>query len=254
MKQTEYLDLLRYYLDRFPKSMVDEIICDYEEHFAIGLEHGKTEDEISNELGAPFYVAQEYISGDFDRIHREESRRTSVLEPDGFFAEDEEAEPYYEEPRANKTASECDDPDVLHSFFDRVRYEWNHGQKGKWIVLAIIVLVAFRVLPPLLSFVAGVISLAIALPIAMVLVPFAAGLGAIFGGASLLLQVIGGWSAGPWPFIALHPLTGLFFGLGLIGLGVLLIILSTYAVRFVRDRIMKIVYRARWEWSKRRES
>ena len=54
MKKTEYLDLLRYYLDRFPRSMVDEIIGDYEEHFSIGLENGKTEDEISSELGAPF--------------------------------------------------------------------------------------------------------------------------------------------------------------------------------------------------------
>lgn len=246
MRKTEYLDLLRYYLDRFPKSMVDDIIRDYEEHFAIGLENGKSEDEISNELGAPFYVAQEYISGDFDRIHREEQRASAVREPEGFT--DEERDTYADQ------EPEDDDRDPIHTFADRVREEWTHGQKGRLLILAGIVLLVFWILPPLLQVVLTLLTLVVMIPLGIVLLPFFGGIGSILAGGSLLVQLIAGWAGGPFGISGLHPLTSVFFGFGLIGLGILLILLSTHAIRFVRDLVMKLVYRIRWEWRKRRES
>ena len=180
MKKTEYLDLLRYYLDRFPKSMVDDIVRDYEEHFAIGLENGKTEDEISLELGAPFYVAQEYISGDFDRIHREDQRASAVREPEGFFAGDtdsdsEAGERYTTDPEHNP----------LYDFFARVQSEWNAGHKGKWILIGVLVLVALRMLPPLFSFVLALASLVLVVHLAIVAAPLAGGVASILGGMGM---------------------------------------------------------------------
>ncbi len=252
MRKTEYLDLLRYYLDRFPKSMVDDIIRDYEEHFAIGIENGKSEDEISNELGAPFYVAQEYISGDFDRIHREDTRSTGVAEPEGFF--DEAAgtgreEPSYYASEEGENESRFDFSDVIHGFIYRIREEWNAGQKGKWILLALMALFLLRMIPALLNFVLTFMTILLVIPLAMILAPFFGGIAAIVGGATLLAHMITGF-----PAIALHPVTSILFGLGFIGLGILLILLSVHVGRFLRDQYMKIIYRIRWEWSKRRES
>lgn len=257
MKKTEYLDLLRYYLDRFPRSMVDEIIGDYEEHFSIGLENGKTEDEISSELGAPFYVAQEYISGDFGRIHREEKSR-AVREPEGFFTEEvhPHAHAAYETEDAAYDSYDTYDEEEqspLHRLSDRIRAEWNGGGAGEWILLSLVIVFALGVTPSVLEFVLTLATLVVILPISIVAVPFFGGLGAIAGGVGLLLSTEGVWLQSGF-VTGLHPLTSILFGVGLIGLGMLLIIASVYAARFLKKQIMKLIYRIRWEWSKRRES
>ncbi len=61
MKKQEYLDLLRYYLRAMPKSIIEDIILDYEEHFRLGLETGKTEEKICEELGSPELIAKQFI-------------------------------------------------------------------------------------------------------------------------------------------------------------------------------------------------
>lgn len=63
MNKKEYLDLLRYYLRDLPTLVVDDIIYDYSEHFSIGMEKGKTQEEISKELGSPDVIAREYLGG-----------------------------------------------------------------------------------------------------------------------------------------------------------------------------------------------
>jgi len=64
VKKNEYLDLLRYYLSNLPKNVVDDIINDYEEHFSIGLENNKTEEEISEELGSPKFIAEQFLEAE----------------------------------------------------------------------------------------------------------------------------------------------------------------------------------------------
>lgn len=60
MNKAEFLDELRNGLKSLPKEQVDDIIYDYEEHFTIGLESGKTEEEISKSLGEAKTIAKQY--------------------------------------------------------------------------------------------------------------------------------------------------------------------------------------------------
>ncbi len=61
MTETEYLDLLRYYFRRVDDKRVEEILADYEAHFAEGAQRGLSEEEISRELGSPHDVYETYI-------------------------------------------------------------------------------------------------------------------------------------------------------------------------------------------------
>lgn len=59
MNKREYLEKLSKLLRKLPKEDRNDIISDYEEHFAIGLEKGRTEGEISKALGNPKNVAKQ---------------------------------------------------------------------------------------------------------------------------------------------------------------------------------------------------
>ncbi|WP_422484651.1 DUF1700 domain-containing protein [Gudongella sp. DL1XJH-153] len=58
----EYLKRLRSYLAELSESELREVLLDYEEHFNIGRDKGKTDDEISAELGSPKEVAESILS------------------------------------------------------------------------------------------------------------------------------------------------------------------------------------------------
>lgn len=60
MTKREFLNALNYYLSGFKKEERDEILYDYEEHFRIGMENGKTEEELIKELGNPKDIANQY--------------------------------------------------------------------------------------------------------------------------------------------------------------------------------------------------
>lgn len=59
MNKDEYLKELRKLLRKLPKEDREDIISDYEEHFTIGMEKGRTEEEISKALGNPRNVAKQ---------------------------------------------------------------------------------------------------------------------------------------------------------------------------------------------------
>ena len=59
MNKKEYLEQLSKLLRTLPKEDREDIISDYQEHFAIGLEKGRTEEEISRALGNPKNVAKQ---------------------------------------------------------------------------------------------------------------------------------------------------------------------------------------------------
>jgi uncharacterized membrane protein len=59
MNKEEYLKKINKLIKNLPKEDREDIISDYEEHFIIGLENGRNEEEISKALGDPKTVAKQ---------------------------------------------------------------------------------------------------------------------------------------------------------------------------------------------------
>ncbi len=62
MDRENYLETLATCLQGLPNDEIEDILSDYKEHFHIGLSKGKSEEEISKELGKPEDIAKNYIS------------------------------------------------------------------------------------------------------------------------------------------------------------------------------------------------
>lgn len=60
MNRDEFLKTLETSLHAFNQEEKKDILYDYEEHFRIGLQNGKTDDELINELGSPADIAKQY--------------------------------------------------------------------------------------------------------------------------------------------------------------------------------------------------
>lgn len=79
MKKQEFLDLLRHYLRYLPSIVIEDIVQDYEEHFLMGSEKGKSEEQICVELGSPRDIADDYLRNEkykvksFDEINYSKS-------------------------------------------------------------------------------------------------------------------------------------------------------------------------------------
>ncbi|MBW4827190.1 MAG: DUF1700 domain-containing protein [Clostridiaceae bacterium] len=58
MNRKEYINNLKFYLQDLPENEIEDIIYDYKEHFRVGISRGKTEEEISEELGDPRNIAK----------------------------------------------------------------------------------------------------------------------------------------------------------------------------------------------------
>ena len=52
MSKEEYISSLKVSLRGFEEDLVQEIVTDYEERFAVGVEKGKTEEQVIVELGS----------------------------------------------------------------------------------------------------------------------------------------------------------------------------------------------------------
>lgn len=60
MNRNEFMYSLRNSLSSFSPQEREDIIYDYEEHFAVALQSGKTEEEICRELGDPENIGKQY--------------------------------------------------------------------------------------------------------------------------------------------------------------------------------------------------
>ena len=60
MTKNEFLEGLRKELKLYNVAEIDEIISEYEEHFAFKVEEGFTEEEIAKKLSTPQELAKEY--------------------------------------------------------------------------------------------------------------------------------------------------------------------------------------------------
>ncbi|WP_338450169.1 DUF1700 domain-containing protein [Niallia oryzisoli] len=62
MTKNEFLAELKASLKKIPSDERQDILQDFQEHFDIGLEEGKTEEEISASLGSPQQIAKELVA------------------------------------------------------------------------------------------------------------------------------------------------------------------------------------------------
>lgn len=62
MNRYEYLAKLKDALSGIPDSTKNEIVYDFTEHFEVGLEQGKTDEEIAESLGDPKANAKQYVA------------------------------------------------------------------------------------------------------------------------------------------------------------------------------------------------
>lgn len=60
MNRQQYLSSLHAMLGSMPENEKADIIYDYEEHFRIGMEQGKSEEEIAQSLGDPRTIAKQF--------------------------------------------------------------------------------------------------------------------------------------------------------------------------------------------------
>ncbi|WP_071458854.1 HAAS signaling domain-containing protein [Bacillus massilinigeriensis] len=71
MNKEQFLKQLNASLERLPQDERQDILQDYEEYFAIGLEKGKTEQEISASLGNPKQISRELtVSYRLDQVEQ----------------------------------------------------------------------------------------------------------------------------------------------------------------------------------------
>ncbi|MBP3039494.1 RDD family protein [Bacillaceae bacterium Marseille-Q3522] len=79
MKQSEYLRELRENLEvRVSQEELSDILADYESFFAAGKEEGKTEDDISAELGSPAFLAKSLLEDHGDSGSRQTDNRITT--------------------------------------------------------------------------------------------------------------------------------------------------------------------------------
>lgn len=64
MNKEEYIQKLSKLVKNLPKEDKEDILSDYEEHFIIGMDNGRSEEEISRALGDPKNVAKQ-IKADY---------------------------------------------------------------------------------------------------------------------------------------------------------------------------------------------
>ncbi len=81
MTKNEFLDELRKELKINNITEIDDIISDYEEHFAFKLEEGRTEEEVVKKLQSPKNIAKEYLSVNKEPINKYEKgiKRLNII-------------------------------------------------------------------------------------------------------------------------------------------------------------------------------
>ena len=83
MTKNDFLNTLYQSLLYLPAKERQEILQDYEEHFAAGIEEGKAEEEICRALGDPKEIAQTYPLESCACEERRHSRGTALSDSSG---------------------------------------------------------------------------------------------------------------------------------------------------------------------------
>ena len=218
MNKREFLDLLRYYLRSYPANIINDMVADYEEHFRIGAENGKTETEIAAELGSPKDIADEFF------MHERP-------------------------PRPNPAAFN----QQTHSQGQAPNQGYPGGMPPKqnlspWLIVLIVLGIIFLA-PPILGVGMGLLGAFIGVMIALfatILALGISGLTALFGWMLPFDQVINICG------LTLHPVTSVFLGIFLLGLTILICYLTVLFFIVCIKGVKNLYLSIRWNIAKRR--
>jgi uncharacterized membrane protein len=97
MNKQQYLGALRQELKGLEPAAVEEIMADFEEHFASGLARGKSEEAITADLGSPVEIARQYVESAGDvAAYRSTAAAgpTGSAAPAGFYRRLDQAPPF----------------------------------------------------------------------------------------------------------------------------------------------------------------
>ena len=218
MNKREFLDLLRYYLRSYPANIVNDMVADYEEHFRIGLENGKTEAEIAAELGSPKDIADEFFTHE----------RPPRPNPAAF---NQQTPPPGQVPNQGYPGGAVPKPAA-----------------SPWLIVLIVLGIIFLALPALgvgMGLLGAFIGVVIAL-FATILALGVSGLAALFGWMFPFGQIINVFG------LTLHPVTSVFLGIFLLGLAILVCYLTILFFIVCIKGIKNLYLSIRWNIAKRR--
>lgn len=225
MKKREFLDLLKFYLKDMPTVMVDDIISDYEEHFQIAMENGKTQEQVCDELGSPELIAKDYINNEKGKFR----------------------------PIINEIKDKTQEEDIKN-FGEKKNYK-KTSKNIIWIVFLVLAAIIF--IPPIfgvgVALIASILGL-FAVVISIVVSIFALGLGSLaFGIAMPFADIFETYISIPDIFLMLHPITRFFLAISSISIGILTIYFGFIAIYAIYKFIKNILITINWKQSKRRQ-
>lgn len=150
MNKSEFIAAMEAQLIRLPKADRDDIINDYESHFVNGVAEGRTEEEVSAQLGDPVELAAVYLENlpegakgaPYIPVQEPEAEPQPQPQPEYRYEPQPEPQPAYTEPVYSEPAAS--EP------------ENKSGEVDTLGVVAVVLLSVFVALPVLWS-IAGII-------------------------------------------------------------------------------------------------
>lgn len=130
MTKSEYMEALQKKLECFNRELQQEIVEDYEQHFAEGIAAGKTEEEIVAELGSIEDMIQELPEEDLRQEGREDQRQEEDIEGNAGAEEGRQSNIYPGEHKAVVIDGAVGDVNVEQSDDGQIYVEYqNSGSK-----------------------------------------------------------------------------------------------------------------------------
>lgn len=201
MSQNEFLEILEKNLQGFSIDEKREILYDYEEHFTLGKENGKTDDEIIEELGNPLDIATQYKTNRITVINEKQNNN---------YTESNNAQ------GANANNN------------DNFQYSYTPNKPGNWLIF--LLLFPFIILPSIgiiMAFYATILALFTA-SVGVVIAGFGLSIAGTLGTTILGFQIIS------LPNISMIPMPAMLFaGIGTMALGALFFIGTSYLMKFL---------------------
>lgn len=262
MNKQEYLDLLKFYLKDLPKPVIDDIITDIGEHFEMGKETGKSEEEISSELGSPQTIADDYLENEG---YSKPGYKSQIIRQREDFSNAEnysgiESGSYYQNYDSSSNGSYYKNDELKRKYSREFTIDSNSPLWKKvliWIgIITFILIFGLPILGVLLGLLGGLIGLFVGI-LVFILAIFVTAIAFIFAGVISPFNILGlteHFYLFNFPLYSLSMPTRILSALTMIILGILIIKAVIFLVKLSIKGIKKATIYIKWKINKRREN